>query len=124
MLIPLTEGFKPAKVLYVSERYKNTILLGIYKNSIETQQMPDNLHDTFELLLYTSKVPIQKQRWHLVGHENLKPSQSNLDLRIVAEELWQGDRHLGKASEEDRKELPEMLVMGAGLVEKKAEAIN
>ncbi|QIH09545.1 MULTISPECIES: hypothetical protein [unclassified Pseudomonas] len=58
-----------------------------------------------------------------MGHEALRASQTGLDLRIVAGELWQGDQHLGLASPEQRKDLPEMLVMGAALVEKKAAAI-
>ncbi|WP_439854733.1 hypothetical protein [Pseudomonas yamanorum] len=123
ILIPVQQGFKPAKVLYVSERYKDTILLGIYKNSVPDLCLPSNLAETFELLLYTSKAPIQKQRWHHVGHEQLRATQQHLDVRIVAGELWQGDTHLGPASEEDKKTLTEMLVMGAGLVEKKAAAI-
>ncbi|GFM66077.1 hypothetical protein PSCICJ_21950 [Pseudomonas cichorii] len=124
ILIPLEEGFKPAKVLYTSKHYKGVILLGIYKESVFSQEMPTNLPDVFELLLYTSKLPIQKQRWFYVGHEELKPTQTNLDLRVVAGNLWQGDTTLGPASEEDKKNLPEMLVMGAGLVEKKAAAIK
>ncbi|MCU7251614.1 hypothetical protein [Pseudomonas koreensis] len=124
VLIPVDKGFKPAKVLYVSDRYKDTILLGIYKNLITEQKLPEALPDTFGLLLYTSKVPIQRQRWHHVGHEDLRVSQTDLDLRLVAGELWKGDVHMGAASDEDRKNLPEMLVMGAGLVEKKAAALT
>ncbi|MDO7928304.1 hypothetical protein Q6A51_16060 [Pseudomonas sp. KFB-139] len=93
-------------------------------DSIYSQEMPTDLPDTFEPLLYTSKIPIRKERWFYVGHEELKPNQKNLDLRVVAAELWQGDNHLGPASEEDKRNLPEMLVMGAGLVEKKAAAIK
>ncbi|WP_146249910.1 MULTISPECIES: hypothetical protein [unclassified Pseudomonas] len=124
VLIPITEGFRPAKVLYVSQRYKDTILLGLYATCVSAQQLPEPLADTFALLLYTSRAPVQKQRWPRVGHEALRESQTRLDLRVVAGELWQGDEHLGVASAEQRKILPEMLVMGAGLVEKKAAALS
>ncbi|MCD5989312.1 hypothetical protein KDX30_15525 [Pseudomonas sp. CDFA 553] len=123
-MISVEEGFKPAKVLYVLQRYKGVILLGVYKKSVTLQQLPDQLPDTFEVLIYTSKAPIQKQRWRYVGHEDLRSTQENLDHRVVAGELWQGNNHLGSASVEDKKKLPEMLVMGAGLVEKKASAIT
>lgn len=123
VLIPISEGFRPAKVLYVSQRYKDTILLGVYATCVATRQLPDELADTFALRLYTSKAAVRKQRWHRVGHEALRETQTGLDLRIVAGELWQGDQHLGVASPEQRKNLPEMLVMGAALVEKKAAAI-
>ncbi len=66
----------------------------------------------------------KKKRWHYVGHEDLRSTQTDLDLRVVAGELWKGDVHIGAASDEDRKSLPEMLVVGAGLVEKKATALN
>lgn len=124
VLIPLAEGFRPAKVLYVSQRYKDTILLGIYKTAVNGQQMPDELPDGFALLLYTSKASIQKQRWPAVGHEPLRTAQTQLDRRIVATQLWQGDEHLGPASAQDRLDLPEMQVMGAGVVEKKAAALS
>ncbi|WP_025130696.1 hypothetical protein [Pseudomonas sp. PH1b] len=123
LLIPISEGFRPAKVLYVSQRYKDTILLGLYATRVTIQQLPNELADSFALRLYTSKAPVQRQRWHWVGHEALRESQTGLDLRVVAGELWQGDQHLGTASPEQRRGLPEMLVMGAALVEKKAAAI-
>ncbi|MEE5129816.1 hypothetical protein V2J82_05125 [Pseudomonas alliivorans] len=124
VLIPVKDGFKAAKILYVSDRYKDTILLGIFKGLLSEKKMPEQLPESIDLLLYTSKVPIQKQRWHFVGHEELRDPQKNLDLRVVAGDLWKGDTHLGSASAEDRINLPEMLVMGAGLVEKKADALN
>ncbi len=124
ILIPIESSFKPAKVLYVSKYYKDVILLGIYKNSVSSQEMPADLPDEFEVLLYTSKAPIQRKRWLYVGHEELKPTQTNLDLRVVAAELWQGDNCLGPASEEDKRNLPKMLVMGAKLVEEDAAAIK
>lgn len=77
IFIPLERGFKPAKILYVSQRYKDTILLGVYKNSIANLRLPSDLTDNFELLIYTSKIPIQKKRWHRVGHEELRSAQKN-----------------------------------------------
>lgn len=124
VLISLEQGFRPAKVLYVSQRYKDTILIGIYKAVVDALEFPNHLSDDFELLLYTSKVPIQKKRWHCVGNEPLRVNQKYLDLRVVAGDLWQGDKHLGRASDQNKQELLEMLVMGPVLVEKKAAQIK
>jgi len=123
VLIPLARGFRPAKVLYVSQRYKDTILLGLYATTVSAPQMPADLPDGFGLVLYTSKAPLRTQRWRQVGHQALTAAQCGLDRRIVATELWQGDEHLGPASAQDQLDLPQMLVMGAGLVEKKAQAL-
>ena len=124
ILIPLEQGFRPAKVLYVSLRYKDTILLGLYKNLVADLHSSCDLEDTFELLIYTSRAPIRKNRWHYIGHEALRTTQQSLDFRVVAGERWQGDTHLGPASEEDKTRLPEMLVMGVRLVEEKAALIS
>ncbi|QBF26851.1 hypothetical protein EXN22_14540 [Pseudomonas tructae] len=124
VLIPIPEGYKPAKVLYVSQRYKDVILLGVYKDSVSAREMPSGLPGDFELLVYTSKVPVKRQRWHAVGNEQLRPAQTGLDVRLVAGEVWQGDNHLGVATVVDRLKLHEMLVMGATLLEKKAAALN
>lgn len=123
VLIPLAQGFRPAKVLYVSQRYTDTILLGLYATTVGAAQMPADLPDDFGLTLYTSKAPIRTQRWLQVGNQALTATQRGLDRRIVATELWQGDEHLGPASAQDQLDLPQMQVMGAGLVEKKAQAL-
>ncbi|WP_421546902.1 hypothetical protein [Pseudomonas sp. QD4] len=123
VLIPLVQGFRPAKVLYVSQRYKDTILLGLYATTLSAAQMPADLPDGFGLTLYTSKAPIRAQRWLQVGNQVLTATQRGLDRRIVATELWLGDEHLGPASAQDLLDLPQMRVMGAGLVEKKAQAL-
>ncbi|EPL07186.1 hypothetical protein [Pseudomonas sp. CF161] len=123
VLIPLAQGFRPAKVLYVSQRYKDTLLLGLYATTVNSVHMPADLPDGFGLTLYTSKAPIRTGRWLQVGNQALTAPQRGLDRRIVANELWQGDEHLGPASAQDQLDLPQMLVMGAGLVEKKAQAL-
>ena len=46
VLIPITEGFRPAKVLYVSQRYKDTILLGLYATCVSAQQLPEPLAES------------------------------------------------------------------------------
>ena len=120
ILIPVVNGFVPAKVLYLSQRYENVILLGVFNFRTVVKERPQKLPEHFGIMLYTSQDPILKKRWITVGQEQLLTSQKGLAKRIVAGEVWLEDQSLGPASEVDRQTLPHMDVLGAGLVEKKA----
>lgn len=123
-LIPASNCYVPAKVLYLSKRYKKVILLGIYKMAIATKRMPSTLPEDFAHLVYTSQEMISEGDWFLVGNEPLRSTQHGLAKRIVAGDVWLDDEYLGAASERDLQVLPKMAVLGAGLVDDLAEAIS
>jgi hypothetical protein len=124
VLIPVEHAFVAAKILYISNRYKNVILLGIYNFTTCVKECPNNLPMDFGLMLYTSQDPIRKGRWISIGREVLVSGQKGVAKRIVGGEVWRDDQHLGPASETDRRTLPQMDVLGAGLVEKKAAELT
>ncbi|WP_137940096.1 hypothetical protein [Chitinivorax sp. B] len=118
--IPVSGGSVVGKVLYVSEYFKDLILLGVCKILTERDVMPQILPDEFDLYLYTTQDPIRKGKWAELGFDALRESQKGKALRIVADEVWLDDECIRKVSAEDRVELPKMLALGSILVEKKA----
>jgi hypothetical protein len=124
VLIPVGNEFVPAKVLYLSHRYKNVILLGIYNFKTFVKECPKTLPSSFGLTVYTSQDPVLKKRWISIGLEPLLTEQRGIAKRIVGGDVWLEDQHLGPASEIDRRSLPQMDVLGAGLVEKKASEMT
>jgi hypothetical protein len=124
VLIPLRGKYGVGKVLYVSKRYRDVILLGIYRKAVSEESMPTSLPDVMPALVYTSQVAVQQRRWVVVGHEPLKENQQGLAKRIVGGEVWLEDEELRPATSEDARSLPRMLVLGAGLVEKRAEQLT
>lgn len=124
VLIPIQGGkFLPAKVLYRSDHYKNVILLGLYAVTTEKREVPPGMPPRVATTLYTSEEPILKKRWFLVGHHALAADEQGVAKRIVAGNVWDEDRYVGPASDEDRKVLTEMFVLGAALVEKRAASL-
>jgi hypothetical protein len=124
ILIPIENGFVPAKVLYLSQRYKNVIMLGIYNIRMHIRQRPEILPVSFGLMVYTSQVPVLKKRWISIGHQPLLAGQDGIAKRIVAGDVWLGDQRLGTASENDRRSLSQMEILGANLVEKRATVLT
>jgi hypothetical protein len=124
VLIPLDSAkFAIGKVLYLSQYFKGVILLGIYPQAIFEKTMPALLPEPMSLFVYTSKKAIQQDRWIHVGHERLRENERGLAKRIVGGEVWEDDVHLRPATREDLKCLPQMHVLGAGLVEKRTRQL-
>ena len=122
-LVSVEDGVSlPIKVLYLSKRYKDVILIAIYKQRVETESMPDLFGEPL-LLVYTSQLAITRGRWKSVGNVPLADNEKGKAKRIVAGAVWIDDDEIRPATETDYRELPEMLVLGSALVEKKARQL-
>jgi len=125
VLVPVDNGeYRLGKVLYLSQRYKDVILLALYNVTVAEATLPLSLPPEHSLLVYTSQVPIQKKRWLSVGGGELRENEKGLARRIVGGQVWLEDQELGPAGEKDNRTLPRMQVLGAGLVEKKARSLR
>ena len=116
VVIPVEGAFIPAKVLYVSNEYRNVILLGVYGVKQPQPEMPDALPNGFLIQLYTTQIPIQKGIWQSISHEDLRPEQVGLAKRISGGNVMHDDTFVRDATDEDYKSLPQMLVCGSDLV--------
>jgi hypothetical protein len=118
--IPAGEGRQAlAKVLYVSERYKDVILLGVSAEDASETRAEEISWLSYGLLIYASQVPIRRGRWPRLGSTSLSAEDESRSRRVVAGDVWEGDVHLGPASDEDMLTLPRMSVAGSRLVERK-----
>jgi hypothetical protein len=123
ILIPLKDNiFGIGKILFLSKRFKNVILLGVYDQFVKTPSMPTSLGE-ISLKLYTGQQAIKEGPWILVGNETLLDSQRNLSKCIVADDVWFEDQKIRTATADDFATLPELLALGRGLVEKKVQEL-
>lgn len=125
LIIPLDEGAGLAKVIFASARYKDVILLKLYKRRFFGGKEPKDSEFYGDFYLYyTGQDPVRKGRWHVVGSSPVSAAELALTKRISGGEVWIEDHHLGPASEKDHAELPKMLVHGFKLVEKYASQLQ
>jgi hypothetical protein len=119
--IPCDKSYVVAKVLYVSEYFKNTALLKIYSHRLPIDGSYINAisEDSFELV-HTGVDLIKKGRWAVLTHIPLSDSESQSLKRVVGGDVWDADNCLGAASDADLSALPKMNVFNVKAVEGKA----
>jgi hypothetical protein len=54
--------------------------------------------------------------WPVIDHEPLTSHESILSRRIVAGDVWEGDKLMGQATEAELVSLPRMEVYGHGIL--------
>lgn len=117
--IPLPSGMIAlGKVLYASRRYRNAMLLGVAEGVHLSNVVPSS-RDYSAALFYTSVACPSHLGWDVVAHEAVSEVETARSLRIVAGDVWLGDTHVRSASDADRSTLPQMSVLGSGLLQKK-----
>jgi hypothetical protein len=122
ILIPV-DGDKCAlgKIIYLSRRYRNVILLNIYPLVVSlSEKMPDLPMGIFnEMLIYTGNHKIKTEEWKKINNVLVTDEEKKMSERIVGGEVWIEDEYIRAATEHDFKTLKSMLVDGTKLVEKK-----
>jgi hypothetical protein len=117
--IPLPSGASGiAKVLYVSKRYRNVMLLGVAAGA-DISEVAAVEADFSAGLFYTSVEAPAYLGWHCIASTPVSFAESQLSRRIVGGEVWLGDVEIGPASSDDRRKLPRMLALGGGILKKK-----
>ena len=122
-LVPVGNGYLPGKVLFASSYFRGVIQVALYRVEIANATDFDALPEEHAALFYTGRDPIVSGCWPWVATLARSERDASMSARIVAGDVWVGDRCLGPASEEDRAALPKMLILGASLVEKMAAAL-
>ena len=119
--IPVGDDWGFAKVIFASDYVADAILLKLFRTRHPTPGAvpPESLKGEFDLY-YTSREPLRKQRWKVVGSEAVSDEERTFTKRTSGGEVWLEDTHLGPASEQDLKSLPKMLIHGFKLIEKYA----
>ena len=117
--IPLPKGaYGFAKVLYTSQRYRDVMLLGVARGTHLSSSIPTGLDFTAGLFYTSVACPVYNS-WDIVARVTPSDSEAACSLRIVAGDVWIGDTHLRPASNADRTRLPQMSVLGCGILQSK-----
>lgn len=118
--IPCEDTYVVAKVLYVSEYFKNTALLKIYKSrlNIDTPYSDIIMDSSFELV-YTGVDLIKKGKWSVVDVNPISDSEYQLSKRIVGGDVWHADECMGRATDSEVSTLPKMKVYNVNAIAKK-----
>lgn len=121
LAIPIGDRFALGKIVFVSSRFKNVMLIRLFQTVVPHAQLPKELSRVFlDGVIFTGIQAVENGRWPLIGQVPVDPAEIELSRRIVAGRVYLGDEELGRASLEDERRLPQMDVDGAILVERKA----
>lgn len=118
--IPTEVGYVIAKILYVSEYFKNTALFKVYAKQVTTPESyaiavePDDFN-----LFYTGTIAIKKGTWVKVSEQALSEAEESFSNRIVGGDVWYKDECVRPASDSDHSSLPKMRVFNFKHIESK-----
>lgn len=118
--IPCDSYYVVAKILYISDYFRNITLLKIYSHRIPLEKSYSEILNTgsFELI-YTSTNLIKKGKWNVLERIPLSSADKEYQKRIVGGDVWDGDNCLGPASDHELNILKNMDVFNVNSVEKK-----
>jgi hypothetical protein len=112
--IPISNhGFALAHVLWLSHRFRNVALIGVFPGLRASASALPESDRPFVSLLYTGSQPISRGIWPVVGLLPLHTGDGHLSLRRVAAQVYLADEAVRLATPEDESQLPEMDVLGA-----------
>ncbi|UOD29535.1 hypothetical protein INH39_29790 [Massilia violaceinigra] len=115
--IPSGDRVGLAKLIYVSQFFREVVLLKLYRTTFPEGVTPLPSAEIAADLYYTGSGPILAGRWTIVGFEPVSDAEQLLSKRTVASDIWVADERLGKASESDLEKLPKILTYGSRLIE-------
>ena len=107
-----------AKVIYVSQFFREVVLLKLYRTTLSKGLKHFPSAEAEADLYYTSSSPILSGRWRIIGFEPVSDPEQIMSKRTAGGDIWVADECLGKASERDLETLPKMLTFGFRLIEK------
>jgi len=124
-VIPGGDRFAIGKIIYVSQYFKNVILVRLFSttcNAIEESELPSPLSESS--LIYTGTGAIKSGGWRHFGKQELLSFETEMTKRIIGGDIWLGDTCLGPASNEDLSQFNQMRVKGFLLVAKAVSKLH
>ncbi|MBX3625342.1 MAG: hypothetical protein KF892_10045 [Rhizobacter sp.] len=107
-----------AKVIYMSEYFKDVLLVRMYERAFPSIDVPSSLEDVHSRGIYAGIDSVKKGAWVLAGSAPVTDADRALTRRVVGGDVWVEDVHIGPASDEELRALPNMDVYGYRLIEK------
>ena len=117
--IPCSNQFGLAKVIYISEYFKDVFLIKLFQHKFDSVEAI-NLNDKFDqfTLYYAAKEALKKGEWQFLGEEAVSDTEKALSKRIVGGGVWVEDNYLGDATDKDYETLNSMGIYGWKLIQK------
>mgnify|MGYP003113105597 CR=1 FL=1 len=119
--IPLNATSAFLRVVHVSRHFRDVMQLellgfGEFDDEIEASS-------SGRQLVWTACVGFSKRGWRVVSTDTTSPGDEDLTYRIVAQELWQSDVLVRRATRIDTEQYPPMLVDGFVFLERRLQRI-
>jgi hypothetical protein len=105
-----------ARVLFLSQVYKDVMLLGLYGPDLKVLQGADLDSLRFVSMVYTTAATVRTGRWKILLSQPLQ-DELQFSLRIIGTALWSGDEPIREADQRDKQMFPIMRVSGYSAVE-------
>lgn len=102
-------------VVYVSDYFKDLIGVLVYGEAPLPLTVVGSETPQFAPI-YTSSKAARQYGWQIIGQRNVTSLDLKLTERVVAGEVFIGDRRMRSATQADRDGLPEMMAMGMPVV--------
>ena len=107
--IPLEDGREAlCRILYASSYFKDVVLIGCYGLCSDNISATEQVSVSPKAMMYTG----WSKTWPVIGHEPMASHEGILSRRIVAGDVWEGDKHMGQATESELASLSKMEVYG------------
>jgi hypothetical protein len=107
--IPLEDGREAlCRILYASSYFKDVVLIGCYGVCSDKFSATEQVSVSPKAMMYTR----WSKTWPVIGHEPTTSHEGILSRRIVAGDVWEGDEHMGQATEIELASLSKMEVYG------------
>lgn len=107
-----------AKVIYMSEYFKDVLLIRMYAKAFPSIDLPLSLENVPSRGIYTGIDSVKKGAWLFAGSAPVTDADRAFTRRVVGGDVWVEDAHIGPASDEELRALPNMDVYGYRLIEK------
>jgi hypothetical protein len=124
LAIPIGPNWAMARVLFVSNHFKDIMLLAVSPKRIDSLDgvRYSGADDSEEKLIYTGARGFSRRGWRRIGSFPVTEGDFSKTLRISAGNVWLGDEFLRPAEPGDQAQLPVMYVDGHIRVERMVES--
>lgn len=112
-----------ARVLFLSQVYKDVMLLGLYGPDLQSLEGADLDGLRFVSMVYASAATVRAGRWKTVLSQPIE-DDLQYSLRINASTLWCGDERIRKADQRDKQLYPIMRVSAESAVEQYVRCVH
>lgn len=115
--IPINQGWALGRVIFVSQIFKDIMYIEFQGPFLSNNEAWGSGQTV--LSAYTAAIAFEKRGWKKVGVTEVLDAEQAKTIRLVADQVWEQDNLLRRATRDDKRMFPMMLVDGFIRVEQK-----